>query len=205
MTQKIYLDGTDQYVLTRLGSVNNTTGVQNIIAGTSGGDLLTSIISGVVISWHEYKKESIAIDADIIWDSSIGIWKVPIPFGYITVADNTAWVSVTGANSDNTISIIPTLIEVDVCSSQNIINALTTFGVAKTSELATILDEVIDPSHHNTPKSLARLLYILYCGEIGSILNTRASRTILNENGQVIVSNTITTSNTSVTRSGGYE
>lgn len=68
-----------------------------------------------------------------------------------------------------------------------------------------ILDSIVDRTHHTTHNSLARLLYVLYCGSIGSVVNTQTTRTIRDSAGNTLVTNTISSTDTTVTRSGGHE
>lgn len=115
MTQKIFLDGTDQYVMVRLGSINNTTGVQDLLFGVSEGYSLLNMIDNVIVVWSEYKKEDEALTPDITWNSAAGMWKVNIPADNIT-RYGTAWLNISGYD-DSGISIIPTAIEVEVLST----------------------------------------------------------------------------------------
>jgi len=105
MTQKIYRDGTDQYVMTRLGGIDPDTGAQSILLGESEGDSLD--IENLVIVWSEYKKEGEAITPPVItWDSSAGMWKILIPHGNITQYGS-VWLNVSGT------AMIPVAIEVE--------------------------------------------------------------------------------------------
>lgn len=105
MTQKIYRDGTDQYVMTRFGGIDPDTGAQSILLGESEGDSLD--IENLVIVWSEYKKEGEAITPPVItWDSSAGMWKILIPHGNITQYGS-AWLNISGT------AMIPVAIEVE--------------------------------------------------------------------------------------------
>lgn len=109
MTQKIYKDGTDQYVMTRLGGIDPDTGAQSILFGESEGDSLD--IENLVIVWSEYKKEGEAITPPVItWDSSAGMWKILIPHGNITQYGS-VWLNVSGT------AMIPVAIEVETVST----------------------------------------------------------------------------------------
>jgi hypothetical protein len=145
MTQKIFFDGTDQYIMTRLGSVNNTTGAQDIILGTVEGEDLRLTIADVVVAWSEYKQADDSIDDDITWNSAAGMWKIAIPNENITQR-GTAWLNLSGQDTVLNVSIIPVAIEVDVTDSLTLANiklqasgALTDFNtatpLAKTSEI----------------------------------------------------------------------
>lgn len=114
MTQKIYRDGTDQYVLTRLISVNDTTGAQDIILGGVNGETLQTYVDNVVVVWAEYKQAGYSIDSDVTWDSSIGMWRIQIPATEISQL-GTAWITISGKDESG-ISIIPTAIEIETVS-----------------------------------------------------------------------------------------
>ena len=114
MTQKIYKDGTDQYVLTRLASINNTTGAQALLLGASEGAFLQTYISTIVLAWSEYKNEDDSFDPVIKWNSGAGMWKITIPHVNVTQL-GTAWLNISGVDESG-ISIIPAAIEVDVVS-----------------------------------------------------------------------------------------
>jgi hypothetical protein len=95
----------------------------------------------------------------------------------------------------------PTKAELDsaISTVSGLINALNDVSIND------ILDAAIDTTHHTTQNSLARLLYILYCGSVGNIVNTASGRTIKDQSGNTLVTNTITSSESSVTRYGGHE
>ena len=93
-----------------------------------------------------------------------------------------------------------TTIRLDVEAVKAITDELTLSNITND-----ILNEVIDPTHHTTTGSLARLLYILYCSSVGGVVNTQTSRAIKDAAGATILTNTITSGASSVTRSGGHE
>lgn len=110
MTQKIYRDGTDQYILIRLAGINSTTGAQSILMGDVEGATLQSLISDVILVWSEYKKDDEVIDLPLItWNSSAGMWKITIPSASITQYGS-AWLNLSGSD------MIPTAIEIEVVS-----------------------------------------------------------------------------------------
>jgi len=116
MTQTIYWDGTDQYLLVRLGSVNTTTGAQSILTGSVGGESLQTQISDIVVVWAEYKQDGVPIDTDIAWDGSVGMWKVPVPDSVITQYGK-AMIIISGHDESTGIDIISTVIEIEVISA----------------------------------------------------------------------------------------
>jgi len=115
MTQKIYKDGTDQYVLVRLGGIDSTTGAQSLILGGSGGVNLSDTISTIVIAWSEYKKEDDSLPPVVTWNSAAGMWKIAIPAGKITQCGS-AWINLSGQDVSG-LMIIPVAIEVSVAST----------------------------------------------------------------------------------------
>lgn len=115
MTQKIFSDGTDQYVMVRLGSINNTTGAQDLLLGASEGYSISNLIDNIFVIWSEYKKEDESLPTDITWNATAGMWKVNIQSENIT-RYGTAWINISGYD-DSGISIIPTAIEVEVLSA----------------------------------------------------------------------------------------
>jgi hypothetical protein len=120
MTQKIYKDGTDQYIMTRLGSINNTTGAQGILLGASEGYSLSTLIDNIIVVFSEYKTEDESLVPEITWNSTAGMWKINIPSENIT-RYGTAWLNISGSD-DSGISIIPTAIEVEVLSAPDFSN-----------------------------------------------------------------------------------
>lgn len=119
MAQQIFKDGTDQYVMIRLGSVDNSSGAQSPILGSAEGGSLLDIISFVVVTWSEYKKADIVLDTDITWNASAGMWKVNIAALSIT-RYGTAWINITGSADEYDLSIIPAAIEISVLSTPDI-------------------------------------------------------------------------------------
>lgn len=218
MTQTIFKDGRDKYVvIPRIISVNNTTGEQNPVFGTSDEELLSSSFPNLYFCLYKNFDNSENTQLlDILWSNNTGLWKTKLPANSIT-GEGSAYLTIMGSNSDNSQSLIPVAIEINITQTINtklqdistqIFTELNSYGVAKSSELPsidTILDEIIDSTHHTIPKSFARLLYILYCGEIGNITNTKTSRTIKDENNHTLVSNSLIASNNLVNRSGGHE
>lgn len=120
MTQKIFSDGTDQYVMVRLGSINNTTGAQDLLLGASEGYSISNLIDNIFVIWSEYKKEDESLPTDITWNATAGMWKINIPSDNIT-RYGTAWLNISGSD-DSGISIIPTAIEVEVLSAPDFSN-----------------------------------------------------------------------------------
>jgi hypothetical protein len=114
MAQKIYKDGTDQYIMTRLGSINNTTGAQGILLGASEGYSLSSLIDNIIVVFSEYKTEDESLVPEITWNSTAGMWKINIPSENIT-RYGTAWLNISGYDESG-ISIIPTAIEIETVS-----------------------------------------------------------------------------------------
>lgn len=108
MTQKIYKDGTDQYIMTRLGGIDPDTGAQSILFGGFEGDPLD--IENLVIVWSEYKKDDESIDSpSVTWNSTAGMWKIIIPEEYITQY-GTSWLNLSGTG------LIPVAYEIETIS-----------------------------------------------------------------------------------------
>lgn len=175
MTQQIYNDGTDQYILCRILAIDSETGSQSIATGEIEGELLPDI----VCVWSEYKKDDESIINPVIsWNSYAGMWKLTIPSDMITQRGS-AWINLYGTG------ISPLAIEVFVSED--------------------ILNTVIDSTSYTDPDTLGRLFYILYNCIVGKVINTQNSRTVYDTDGNVLVTNSITSTSTTVTREGGHE
>lgn len=188
MTQTIFLNvsGGQYVVIPRIVSVNNTTGDQSQVTGSTNGELLSSQFTSISLYLYQnVSNTETTLSQDIVWSENLGVWKTLIPSTSVT-SEGPAYLSLYGSNT--TLSIVPLVVELNI-----------------SHHFEYLLDAVIDQDTHAVPKSLARLLYILYCGEIGNITNTNTTRTIKDESGSTIVSNTLTSSETTVTRSGGHE
>ena len=106
MTLKIYKDGTDQYILTRLGGIDPDTGAQSILFGGFEGDSLD--IDNLIIIWSEYKKDDESIDNPVVvWNSTAGMWKIIIPEEYITQYGS-SWLNLSGTG------LIPVAFEIEI-------------------------------------------------------------------------------------------
>ena len=144
MTQTIYWDGTDQYLLVRLGSVNTTTGAQSILTGSVGGESLQTQISDIVVVWAEYKQDGVPIDTDIAWDGSVGMWKVPVPDSVITQYGK-AMIIISGHDESTGIDIISTVIETEVVSHMASTRVVPSYGyrfeVSESGKTITLLEE----------------------------------------------------------------
>lgn len=135
----------------------------------------------------------------MVYDSTMGQYLLTIPAIYVP---GSGIFDVVVRGDD--ISDVLIRLQVNVADDrlQTIITAIAALNNISVDD---ILDEIVSASSHTTAGSFARLLYILYCGSIGGVVNTQSARTIKDSTGTTLVTNSITSDTSSVTRTGGHE
>ncbi|MFZ2499541.1 hypothetical protein [Methanosarcina sp.] len=154
----------------------------------SAWEAVTDAVTGLSINFIINNGSDVALSTTLLYSASAGGHKLIIPHENITATGRYTCI-IKGSNIRD--YILDGLIVLPQSDD--------------TLDLMSIFDELMGPTKHTNPGTYGRMFYILYCAIVGGTINTKTMRAILDELGNTMVTNTLTSTTDIVTRAGGHE